>query len=163
MRVLAFDLGSRLGVATRDTYGTDHVQVYDLGFEQLARPGKSRGKSTPADRFHRFDSLLNALLDPRPDVVLYEDVKAHASTEAGHVYGGFRAILQVHCKRLGVEYVPVGVWEIKRIATGAGGGKKAGKEQMIEAARHRWPHMEITDDNAADALWLLEWHRNRVA
>ena len=71
--------------------------------------------------------------------------------------------LQVHCKRLGIECVPVGVWEIKRVATGAGGGKKAGKEQMIEAARHRWPHMQIIDDNAADALWLLEWYRRKVA
>ncbi len=42
---------------------------------------------------------------------------------------------------------------IKKHATGTG---RASKVDMIEAARVKWPNLEIIDDNHADVLWLLD-------
>jgi Holliday junction resolvasome RuvABC endonuclease subunit len=46
--------------------------------------------------------------------------------------------------------VPVGT--VKKTATGRG---NASKEDMMAAARARWPGWEPVDDNEADARWVV--------
>ena len=33
---------------------------------------------------------------------------------------------------------------------------------MVEAARVKWPDVEIVDDNMADALWLLDLAKSEL-
>lgn len=44
--------------------------------------------------------------------------------------------------------------DVKRAATGKGGGKGTAKADMLRAARARWPHLVFEDDNAADAAFI---------
>ena len=103
-------------------------------------------------RFLRFQALLrHALDDLRAERVFYEEVRAHAGTDAAHIYGGLWAVLTAHCESRQIPYAGVPVATIKRHATGKGNASKAA---MLDAARHRgW---NPADDNEADALWLLD-------
>jgi Holliday junction resolvasome RuvABC endonuclease subunit len=63
-------------------------------------------------------------------------------------------VIVLWCEDNGVEYRGVSPSEIKKHATGKG---NAGKPIMIAFAKLKWPQMEITDDNTADALWILDF------
>jgi crossover junction endodeoxyribonuclease RuvC len=76
--------------------------------------------------------------------------------DAAHIYGGLLAILSEECERRNIPYSGVPVGSIKRHATGKG---NADKEKMLTFARARWGKI-VTDDNHADALWILDYVQN---
>jgi hypothetical protein len=86
------------------------------------------------------------------DMIVYEQVRRHAGTDASHAYGGWLAILSAWCEQKSIAYEGVPVGTIKRYATGKGNADKAA---MIAAMRARG--FAPTDDNEADALALLLW------
>ena len=51
----------------------------------------------------------------------------------------------------GIEYMGIPVGTVKKTATGKG---NASKEDMMRAARERWPGWEPVDDNDVDARWI---------
>jgi Holliday junction resolvasome RuvABC endonuclease subunit len=63
------------------------------------------------------------------------------------------AILQAECEAKELPYSGIPVGTIKKRATGKG---NASKEEMVAAAKLKWPGEIIVDDNQADALWILE-------
>jgi len=140
-RILALDLGTHTGYAVGETRVEHHVSgLIDL------RPKPDEGGGM---RFLRFQRQL---VEFKADLIYYEAVKAHKGTRAAHVYGGFVAVLQAHCEKHDIPYRGVPVGTIKKHATGKGNANKAA---MVAAAQKRfgWPG---TDDNIADALWLLD-------
>lgn len=64
-----------------------------------------------------------------------------------HLHG----VAMLFCEDNGIEYRSYSPSDIKKHATSKG---NANKDAMVAAARQRWPH--VTDDNEADALWLLD-------
>ncbi len=86
------------------------------------------------------------------DRIVFEEVRAHAGTDAAHIYGGFLAHLTAWCEEQELPYQGVPVGTIKRFATGKG---NAGKDAVIAAIKARGFHP--TDDNEADALAILLW------
>jgi len=86
------------------------------------------------------------------EVVFFEEVRRHLSTDAGHAYGGYMATLTSWCEQTSIPYQGVPVGTIKKHATGKG---NAGKDEMI-AAMQRLGYTP-KDDNEADALALLHW------
>jgi Holliday junction resolvasome RuvABC endonuclease subunit len=86
------------------------------------------------------------------DMIVYEQVRRHAGTDASHAYGGWLAILSAWCEQNSIAYEGVPVGTIKRYATGKGNADKAA---MIAAMRARG--FAPADDNEADALALLLW------
>ena len=84
--------------------------------------------------------------------IVFEEVRAHAGTDAAHLYGGFLATLTAWCEQQGIPYEGVPVGTIKRFATGKGNADKAA---MIAAIRARG--FSPVDDNEADAIALLLW------
>lgn len=74
---------------------------------------------------------------------------------------GYRceAALWLWCRDYGATETGVAPMELKKWATGKG---NAGKPMMIQAAQERWPHVEIIDDNHADALLLAAWGLENV-
>ena len=140
---LALDLGTTTGWAA---WTGSHIAsgTWDL------RPRRFDGGGM---RFVRFASLLREAVEGLTIArVYYEEVRAHAGTDAAHIYGGFLATLTAWCEREQVAYQGVPVGTIKRFATGKG---NAGKAEMIAAAKARGH--DPVDDNHADALALLDW------
>jgi len=88
------------------------------------------------------------------DLVAYEEVRRHMGTDAAHVYGGIVAVIQewAEARAAKVPYYGLPVGTVKKHATGKGNADKA---KMIEAAQAKWPARNVTDDNEADALWIL--------
>lgn len=138
-RLIAFDLGRKMGWAHNCGiapglyyYGTQIHRSEQAEYEWM------KNMIHPGAQF---------------DAVLYEDVARHVGTQAAHRYGGHLALLRLVCQERGMMLHGVPVGTIKKHATGKG---NAGKDLMLEAARLRLA-CEPEDDNAADALWLLDY------
>lgn len=105
-------------------------------------------------RYLRFGQWLKEIiLLGNPAIVFYEEVRRHMSTDAAHVHGGLLAVMQAELEAEKIPYMGIPVQTIKKFATGKGNAKK---DKMIEAAKAKWPRLDIVDDNCADALWILE-------
>ena len=143
--VLALDLGSTTGWALRGRDGT--ITSGTMTF----RPSRFEGGGM---RYLRFRAWLTeiARLARGIDRIVFEEVRAHAGTDAAHIYGGFLAHLTAWCEERELPYEGVPVGTIKRFATGKG---NAGKDAVIAAIKARGFHP--TDDNEADALAILLW------
>lgn len=141
---LALDLGSKMGVAWTDDECPDCYR-YDC-LRLIGRKFKDRGV-----RYLAFWRFLNRLL-PSPEVIYYEQVRRHKSTDSAHVHGGFRAVLEMYCISRQIPLIGLGVGEIKIHATGRG---NADKPAMIAAARSRLDY-DGNDPDEADALWILD-------
>lgn len=144
MTTLALDLATTTGWAS-DASGVVHSGTISF------KGGRHEGGGM---RFLRFKRWLKEMLDlEKPEVVYYEEVRRHMSTDAAHVHGGLLAVMQAELEARVIPYMGIPVGTIKAKASGKG---NCGKEQMIETAKVRWPDQDIKDDNQADALWILE-------
>jgi crossover junction endodeoxyribonuclease RuvC len=141
-RLLALDLGTKTGWA---------VSPIESGVWNLA----SRRFEGGGMRYLRFRQHLTEALQG-VTAVYFEEVRRHLGVDAAHIYGGLLAILSEECERRNIPYSGVPVGSIKRHATGKG---NADKEKMLTFARARWGKI-VTDDNHADALWILDYVQN---
>jgi len=141
--VLAIDLGTTTGWALRGRDGG--ITSGTMSF----KPSRFEGGGM---RYLRFRSWLAEVADLSGGLtrVVFEEVRAHAGTDAAHIYGGFLGHLSAWCEERGIAYEGVPVATIKRFATGRGNADKAA---MIAAMRTRG--FAPTDDNEADAIALL--------
>jgi len=143
--VLALDLGTTTGWALRSQDGgiTSGTMTF--------RPSRFEGGGM---RYLRFRGWLAEIAGLSGGVarIVFEEVRAHAGTDAAHAYGGFLAHLSAWCEERDVAYQGVPVGTIKRYATGKGNADKAAMIVAIEARGFR-----PADDNEADAIALLLW------
>ena len=143
--VLALDLGTTTGWALRGPDGgiTSGTMTF--------RPSRFEGGGM---RYLRFRGWLGevAALSGGVARIVFEEVRAHAGTDAAHIYGGFLGTLTAWCEEHDVPYEGVPVGTIKRFATGRGNADKAAMIAAIEARGFR-----PVDDNEADAIALLLW------
>jgi hypothetical protein len=143
--ILALDLGTTTGWALMPPDG-------------VATSGTASFRPTRYDgggmRFLRFRNWLEQIRTyaGRIEAIYFEEVRAHAGTDAAHIYGGFLATLTAWCEQQVVPYqgVPVGV--IKQFITGRG---NASKEAVMDAVCDRG--FRPADDNEADAIAILLW------
>jgi len=136
--ILALDLGTTTGWATRDRTGIVSGTV-------AFKPSRYEGGGM---RFLRFRKWLDEFLHLEPiDAVLFEEVRRHAGTDAAHVYGGFLGHLTAWCEEHQIPYVGVPVGSIKRAATGKGNADKAAMIAAVRALGYA-----PIDDNEADAI-----------
>lgn len=143
--ILCLDLGTQCGWALIGA--DDQVSAGTVSFA----PRNGEG---PGMRFARFRRWLIELKSAHGqiDAVHYEDVRRHIGTQAAHVYGGLLAVLMMWAEHHRIPHHGVGVGQIKKHATGHGNAKKPA---MIAAMRARG--YSVIDDNAADALALLDY------
>ena len=143
--VLALDLGTTTGWALR---GQDGVITSGT---MTFKPTRFEGGGM---RFLRFRGWLAEIANLSGGVarIVFEEVRAHAGTDAAHIYGGFLAHLTAWCEEHEVPYEGVPVGTIKAFATGKGNANKAAMIAAIEARGFR-----PADDNEADAIALLLW------
>ena len=143
--VLALDLGTTTGWALRGRDGG--ITSGTITF----KPSRFEGGGM---RFLRFRSWLAEVTAHSGGLgqIVFEEVRAHAGTDAAHIYGGFLAILVAWCEERGVPYQGVPVGTIKAFATGKGNANKAAIIAAMQARGFR-----PADDNEADAIALLLW------
>lgn len=167
MRILALDLGTQLGWATLHTgLGAMGVgELTDAGTIVLAGAGDLKfAKKTRLDR--RLDIRIKAFADwlwesPKNDWIIFEDVKFASSQAQAHLWASFRGIVWGYAAITGTKTECLDTSKLKLWTTGNGGAKK---EAMRIAARTRWPDLVCLeyDDNAIDALCLLQWARETI-
>ncbi len=152
MRVVAIDPGTQCGYAFTDD-GRAHAEfsgVWNL------KPKRFEGGGMRFLRMRKyFDELtLSYPLGSGKNVmVVFEEVRRHRGTDAAHIYGGIIAIIASACELNDIPYQGIPVGTIKKHATGKG---NANKKAMVEAAQAKFGP-EVTDDNRADALWILDY------
>jgi hypothetical protein len=142
---LALDLGTVMGWALRTDDGT-----IVSGTESFRQDRWSGGGM----RYLRFRNWLGEIATTTGGIgiVVFEEVRRHAGTDAAHVYGGLLAILTAWCEHSGIAYEGVPVGTIKRFISGKG---NASKDAVIAAVKTRG--FNPADDNEADALAILLW------
>lgn len=150
-RILAIDPGTACGYAFLDiSAGTENKpSLSQAGLWDLSTKRHEGGGM-------RFLRLKKHITEIAPDLLVYEEVASHKGTAAAHIYGGIISTLQTYCCEYNVPYYGVPVGTIKKRATGKG---NSGKPAMIEAANKAFRteyDEELTDDNIADALWILQ-------
>ena len=146
MKILSLDLGTTMGFAIsgEDTAIISGVMDFKVG--------RYEGGGMRYVRFKKWLTEIKQGIDF--DLVVFEEVRRHAGTDAAHVYGGFLAVLTAWCEHHEIPYAGTPVGTIKKFTTGAG---NANKQAMIEAVRS-WG-FEPVDDNEADAIALLSMTR----
>ena len=147
MKILALDVATKCGWA----HSCGASGTWDLS----VRRDESGGM-----RLLRLASKLN-------DVFGSVGINLVVFEAARHAGPGMQGALVVHAEMQGqvkawcdvrsIRYRGYSPSEIKKHATGKG---NAGKELMLEAARKKWPGIDIVDHNQADALWLLDLARS---
>lgn len=156
--IVAIDLGSTTGwAANPDGVVTSGTLTF--------RPGRFEGGGM---RFVRFRAAMSELISQTGATrVYFEEVHSHGvkskngkqitPIDAAHLYGGFLAHLTALCEEMRIPYLGVPVGTIKKHATGKG---NANKDAMKAAATARgWT---FSDDNEADALWILDWAKEHA-
>lgn len=148
MNVLALDLGTKTGWATRvGSVMTSGVQVFDV----------KRGES-PGMRYLRFNRWLDEVnrlsLGRSFNLVVYEQTH-HRGGAATEVAAGFATRVQEFCAEWEIEHAAVHSATLKKFATGSGRGDKFA---MTESAIARgWLGKREYDDNEVDAVCLLRY------
>lgn len=141
MKILALDPATKCGFAfSEGGYGTWDLSV---------RRDESAGM-----RLIRLRSKLMEFKDV--DLLVYEAARnaGPKMQNALVVQSEIQSVIKVFCEDNGIEYRGYSPSEIKKHACGKG---NANKEKMMTAAKH---YFNFTgDDNAADALWLLDMAR----
>ena len=107
-------------------------------------------------RLIRLRSKLYAIADAgKIDLLVYEAARNAMPKMQGALVtqATLQGIILAFCEDHKIEYRGYSPTEIKRHATGKG---NSGKDQMLEAAKIKWPNRSFVDDNEVDALWLLD-------
>lgn len=144
-RILAIDQATACGWAHSSS---PHASgVWDLSI----RPDESSGT-----RLIRFEAKIREIMaGPGVDLIVFESVTVASGKKAnanGMKLGSkLQGVIEVLCEReAGIECRGYNLQTIKSFA------EAKNKEEIVAAARRKWPDVEIIDDNHADALWLLE-------
>lgn len=166
--ILALDLGTQLGWATLTTgLGAMGVgELTDAGTLVLAGAGDLKyAKKLRMDR--RLDIRVMAFTDwlwrqPKRDWIIFEDVKFASSQAQAHLWASFRGVVWTYAHQTGTQPECLDTSKLKLWTTGHG---NATKEMMAFAASRRWHEHTVgqnLDDNAIDALCLLQWARETI-
>ena len=146
--ILSLDLGTTTGWALRSRDGSI------VSGSQSFKPQRFEGGGMRNLRFNRW---LSEVISPGRsanlvDIIVFEEVRSHAGTDAAQIYGGLMGQVEVlgETKKIPYEGVPVGT--IKKHATGKGNANKLMMITAMQALGHN-----PVDDNEADALALLRW------
>jgi Holliday junction resolvasome RuvABC endonuclease subunit len=105
-------------------------------------------------RYLRFRAWLDSVAHDvgSIEVVHFEEVRRHLSTDAAHVYGGLLATLTSWCEQRSIAYQGVPVGTIKRHVAGRGNADKATVIASVREHGHN-----PADENEADAIAILLW------
>lgn len=152
MRVVGLDLSlTGSGVAIIQTWQNGNRSV-DLSEYSAPKPKVE----TPATRAHRLRSIASQVYpDCRgADLVAIEDLYMGAGTGAQLDRAGLWWIIVNSLCAQGIPVAVVTNNHLKMYATGKGAGKGTDKDHVLAAVIKRYPTVDVTSNNTADALVL---------
>lgn len=148
--IVALDPSTKCGFAIRDSEGDIESGVFEFP--------KSKS-NTDGARLRRFQSWLSKINKGfKPSLVVYERMFIpHAKSRGGKLLIKIEGAIQTVFDDVDQEVVAP--TSLKKYAVGR--GQKVSKEEMVIAARKKWPdHLynrkKIPDDEA-EALLILSW------
>lgn len=143
---LALDLGTTTGWAMLRDDGTTESGTWEF------KPRRGDGAGMRFLRLHmKMDEMANFGATIRR--VIYEQPGHFKSMAADDCIRGLVSHVQSWCEKNHIPCEGYSPAEVKKAATGKG---NANKDQVLAAAKVRWPLVNIVDHNQADALWILE-------
>ena len=160
-RILALDLATRCGWAHRDECGNFSSGVWDL----------SPNDGGDMERLNLFRDRLTCGLACSVDLVVHEDTRFFRGGPATRIYYELLTLLKIWAHDNGLPLEPVNVASLKKFVVpvrhrvterGFKIPVLANKEEMLDAARKKWPGVVFTSDDEADARWLAEFVATRV-
>jgi Holliday junction resolvasome RuvABC endonuclease subunit len=143
MRILSLDLGTHMGWAV-----AENNNIAASGTVHFKTTSKFTGGGM---RGLKMQQWLNE--QKKPNMVTFEEVRAHTGIDAAHAYGGYLMVLTAWCEEKGIPYMSIPVGTIKKHATGKGNAKKPA---MVNAA-YMISGIIPDDDNQADAICILDY------
>lgn len=151
MKSIGIDLGEKCGWSVSATSsGKRKVELLDCGLIHT-KPGRFESLGM---RFLRFENAIRGVLtEHAPEVLFFEEVRAHSAVQAAQMWGGYSSVLMKVADELRIPYQGLPVATIKTHATG---NHMAKKERMIQCAQAMWPEFagKLKDDNTADSAWV---------
>lgn len=148
MQILALDPATRMGYA----HSCGLVGTWDF---------RTKRDESVGLRLIKLEANLNKMYSNQGiSLLVYESARNASSFGAGAlvVQSEIQGVIKLFCEKSSIQYQGYSPSEIKKHATGSG---SASKVEMISAALRKWPEYGMLDDNAADALWLLDLARSR--
>lgn len=115
----------------------------------------SKGKkgATTADQVERLVSIVECIAGAVPlsehTKIAVEGPSYGSTGSAAHILGGLWWLVRRYLRDDDVAVVPPGT--VKKYATGKG---NAGKDEVLAAVVRRYPHVEVSGNDEADALVL---------
>jgi Holliday junction resolvasome RuvABC endonuclease subunit len=107
--------------------------------------------------FHRW--LAEKLRTDKPGAIAYEEVCRWGGYAAAHCFGGFRGHMLALAASHGIPCYGYTPSAVKIFWTGKG---NADKGAMVSATRRKFPDVDLTDDNEADAIAILNLHLSKA-
>lgn len=109
------------------------------------------------ERGARLRKIVRDIINYVPnDALVMVEAPSYASSGAGtHDRSGLWWMVYQHLATINCTIVPVAPAQRMMYATGKGGGKDAGKDNVLAAAIKRYPDIEITGNDVADAVLLM--------
>jgi crossover junction endodeoxyribonuclease RuvC len=125
----------------------------------LTQRVRSTGKAgaTWEQRASRLRRIVRDILEyiPPESLVIVEG-PSYASSGAGtHDRAGLWWEVYIHLANIGCTIIPVSPAQRMKYATGKGGGKDAGKDNVLAAAIRTYPFLDITGNDIADAVIFM--------
>lgn len=150
-RVLALDLATTTGHALLS------AGIITSGSQFFGHRVRKNHPAPPAGaQFAMFENWLKERIrDDKPAAIAYEEVFRWMSSSAAHVFCAFRGIMLKEALRAGIHCTGYSPTTIKKHWTGSGAAKK---EAMMAETVRRYPDLDLTDNNEADALAILSLH-----
>lgn len=120
---------------------------------------RSTGKAdaTWTDRSIRLRKITRDIMEhiPAQALILIEG-PSYASVGSGtHDRSGLWWMVYADLEAIGSTIIPVSPAQRMKYATGKGGGKEAGKDNVLAAAIRTYPYLDITGNDIADAAILM--------
>jgi Holliday junction resolvasome RuvABC endonuclease subunit len=172
MDILALDLGTKTGWATASGSTNNIVQAgtWELAIAKDLKYAKKLRMDRRLDiRASRLAHHLQTFhANNRLDWIFFEDVRfAHSQAQA-HLWASFRGVVWAFAHQHSIEIDCLDTGKLKKFATGNGGAQKP---DMAVALVRTYPGSyraenglvrdlktgTLLDDNAVDALHLLDW------
>lgn len=172
MKILALDLGTLTGYALEAPGYPGGCGTWKLATDaELRRQKLTRGDRRGDIRFTNLVRHLRYTCEClRVDMMVFEDVQFASTSMQAHLWASLRAAVWLMGDefKVRVDCCPVGT--LKRFATGNGGAKKDAMAAALVAKHDRFffrgdtvvdgsTNVEL-DDNAVDALHLLDWAKS---